>query len=146
MNGYASRSGVRGLCGYDDVSLWLTKVTGVWYQLRCFWLQVIESLVQLAYTSGSQGKKTLSPRGHLAIRGDNFSCQNWALGCYSYGEGRGQGAAQCPTTHRTTPATRNCATQNVSSVAVEKPWLTPMWNHLLSHILNSFKLLILSTH
>lgn len=79
-----------GMTRYKEINLsWVTKITGVLYQ--CFWLQITESLVPLVYTSGSQARMTLSSRGHLAIKGDNFSCQNLALGCCSNPEGRGQG-------------------------------------------------------
>lgn len=43
-------------------------------------------------------------------------------GCYWHLVGRSRGAAKHPTSHRTTPTTKNPSAQSVSSAEVEKSW------------------------
>lgn len=58
VHGSVCRSGAGGACRYRmvkrDSLLRITKFRGELYQVKAFRLQVIESLAQLAHTSGSQ--------------------------------------------------------------------------------------------
>lgn len=69
VNGSMCRSGAGGACRYRmikrDGLLGITKFRGELYQVKAFWLQVIESLAQLAHTGGSQLGIILSPGRHF---------------------------------------------------------------------------------
>lgn len=65
-----------------------------------------DSLPSEAWTSSSQQKAILSPKGHLAISGDTFGCYaEWR--CYWLLVGEGKDAAKRPTVYKTVPTTKN---------------------------------------